>query len=357
MRAALDQARSALATGDVPVGAVVLDPDGVVIGRGRNVREADADPTGHAEVVALRQAAAARGEWRLDGCSLVVTLEPCTMCAGAAVLARVARVVFGAYDEKAGAVGSLWDVVRDRRLNHRPEVVAGVLADESAALLDEFFRAHRDELTVTWRRSVAASTFDLVPAARATATVVAGVRDDQLGDPTPCPACSVARPARPPRRSLGRVHGCGVKDLTPREPSADGSRLEPGFRDRIGTAPTALAEAWRTPRASDGMTMAGPVELPADVAALVALHEVVVHGWDLARATGQPYEPDPASVEAARLRAVFRGAGGRRGRAVRTARRRPRRRPGPRPAGRRHRPPSRLVRLTQRDFGPPAALR
>ncbi len=143
MRAALDQARSALATGDVPVGAVVLDPDGVVIGRGRNVREADADPTGHAEVVALRQAAAARGAWRLDGCSLVVTLEPCTMCAGAAVLARVAQVVFGAYDEKAGAVGSLWDVVRDRRLNHRPEVVAGVLADESAALLDEFFEAHR----------------------------------------------------------------------------------------------------------------------------------------------------------------------------------------------------------------------
>ncbi len=143
MRAALDQARSALVTGDVPVGAIVLDPDGVVIGRGRNVREADADPTGHAEVVALRQAAAARGEWRLDGCSLVVTLEPCTMCAGAAVLSRVARVVFGAYDEKAGAVGSLWDVVRDRRLNHRPEVVAGVLADESAALLDEFFRAHR----------------------------------------------------------------------------------------------------------------------------------------------------------------------------------------------------------------------
>ena len=143
MRAALDQARGALATGDVPVGAVVLDPAGVVVGAGRNVREADADPTGHAEVVALRQAAAARGAWRLDGCSLVVTLEPCTMCAGAAVLARVARVVFGAYDEKAGAVGSLWDVVRDRRLNHRPEVVAGVLADESAALLEEFFRSHR----------------------------------------------------------------------------------------------------------------------------------------------------------------------------------------------------------------------
>jgi tRNA(adenine34) deaminase len=143
MRAALDQARAALATGDVPVGAVVLDPDGAVIGTGRNVREADADPTGHAEVVALREAAAARGEWRLDGCTLVVTLEPCTMCAGAAVLARVARVVFGAFDDKAGAVGSLWDVVRDRRLNHRPEVVAGVLAAESSALLEEFFRARR----------------------------------------------------------------------------------------------------------------------------------------------------------------------------------------------------------------------
>jgi len=143
MDAALEQARAALATGDVPVGAVVLDPAGTVIGTGRNVREADADPTGHAEVAALRAAAAARGEWRLDGCTLVVTLEPCTMCAGAAVLARVERLVFGAYDDKAGAVGSLWDVVRDRRLNHRPEVVAGVLADESTALLDEFFRSHR----------------------------------------------------------------------------------------------------------------------------------------------------------------------------------------------------------------------
>ncbi|MBC9734271.1 nucleoside deaminase [Nocardioides marmotae] len=143
MLAALDQARAALATGDVPIGAVVLDPDGVVVGTGRNVREAEADPTGHAEVVALRQAARSRGEWRLDGCTLVVTLEPCTMCAGAAVLARVERVVLGAWDPKAGAVGSLWDVVRDRRLNHRPEVVGGVLAEESAALLEEFFRGHR----------------------------------------------------------------------------------------------------------------------------------------------------------------------------------------------------------------------
>jgi tRNA(adenine34) deaminase len=143
MRAALAEARAALDTGDVPIGAIVVDPSGAVVGRGRNVREADADPTGHAEVVALRTAARARGEWRLEGCTLVVTLEPCTMCAGAAVLSRLERVVFGAYDPKAGAVGSLWDVVRDRRLNHRPEVVAGVLAEESTSLLDGFFRTHR----------------------------------------------------------------------------------------------------------------------------------------------------------------------------------------------------------------------
>ena len=143
MRASLDEARSALATGDVPIGAVVLDPGGAVVARGRNVREAESDPTGHAEVVALRAAAAARGSWRLDGHTLVVTLEPCTMCAGAAVLSRVERVVLGAWDPKAGAVGSLWDVVRDRRLNHRPEVVAGVLAEECAALLEEFFAGHR----------------------------------------------------------------------------------------------------------------------------------------------------------------------------------------------------------------------
>ncbi len=143
MLAALDEARAAMSTDDVPIGAVVLDPAGEVIARGRNVREAAADPTGHAEIVALRAAAEARGEWRLTGCTLVVTLEPCTMCAGAAVLARVDRIVFGAYDEKAGAVGSLWDVVRDRRLNHRPEVVPGVLAAASTALLDDFFRNHR----------------------------------------------------------------------------------------------------------------------------------------------------------------------------------------------------------------------
>jgi tRNA(adenine34) deaminase len=143
MRRALDLAATAPEAGDVPIGAVVVDADGLVVGEGVNVRERDHDPTGHAEVIALRVAAERLGEWRLTGCTLVVTLEPCTMCAGAAVLARVDRLVFGAYDDKAGAVGSLWDVVRDRRLNHRPEVVAGVLADESTDLLDGFFRTHR----------------------------------------------------------------------------------------------------------------------------------------------------------------------------------------------------------------------
>lgn len=143
MRAALEQARLAPASGDVPIGAVVVDDAGAVLGVGHNVRERDADPAGHAEVVALRAAATARGEWRLAGCTLVVTLEPCTMCAGAAVLSRVDRVVFGAFDERAGAVGSLWDVVRDRRLNHRPEVVGGVLDDDCAALLDAFFAQRR----------------------------------------------------------------------------------------------------------------------------------------------------------------------------------------------------------------------
>ncbi len=144
MLLALAEATAALETGDVPIGAVVLDAAGSVLGRGRNVREAYADPTGHAEVVALRAAAGKRGEWRLDGCTLVVTLEPCTMCAGAAVLSRVDRIVYAAFDPKAGAVGSLWDVVRDRRLNHRPEVVSGVLAEESSALLEDFFARHRD---------------------------------------------------------------------------------------------------------------------------------------------------------------------------------------------------------------------
>jgi tRNA(adenine34) deaminase len=143
MRAALDEARLALESRDVPIGAVVLDASGSVIGRGHNVRERDGDPTGHAELVAVREAAATLGEWRLTGCTLVVTLEPCTMCAGAAVLARLDRLVFGAYDAKAGAVGSLWDVVRDRRLNHRPEVVGGVLADQCRSVLDDFFAHQR----------------------------------------------------------------------------------------------------------------------------------------------------------------------------------------------------------------------
>lgn len=143
MGEALDLARSTAANGDVPVGALVLDPAGAVIGRGYNTRERDGDPLGHAEVVAIREAAVSVGQWRLEGCTLVVTLEPCTMCAGAVVGARLQRLVFGAFDDKAGAVGSLWDVVRDRRLNHRPEVVSGVRADESAALLREFFSHHR----------------------------------------------------------------------------------------------------------------------------------------------------------------------------------------------------------------------
>lgn len=138
MRRALELARAAAAEGDVPVGAVVVH-DGEIVGEGRNTRERDADPTGHAEIVALRAAAAALGRWRLDGCTLVVTLEPCTMCAGAVVSSRVDRLVFGAWDDKAGAVGSLWDLVRDRRLNHRPEVLAGVLPDESSVLLRSFF--------------------------------------------------------------------------------------------------------------------------------------------------------------------------------------------------------------------------
>lgn len=143
MRLALAQAVRAGARGEVPVGAVVLAPDGAVLAEAGNDRESLNDPTAHAEILALRQAARLRGEWRLAGCTLVVTLEPCTMCAGAAVLARVDRVVYGAVDPKGGAVGSLWDVVRDRRLNHRPEVVTDVLAGECAEVLTEFFAARR----------------------------------------------------------------------------------------------------------------------------------------------------------------------------------------------------------------------
>lgn len=141
MRLALAEAELAVQGGDVPVGAVVLSPDGTtVLAAGHNEREATGDPTAHAEVLAVRRAAAALGEWRLAGCTLVVTLEPCTMCAGALVQSRVDRVVYGARDEKAGAAGSVWDVVRDRRLNHRPEVIEGVLAQEAAGLLTRFFR-------------------------------------------------------------------------------------------------------------------------------------------------------------------------------------------------------------------------
>lgn len=143
MRAALGLAERAAATGDVPVGALVVGPSGEVLGEGWNVREAEGDPTGHAEVVALRAAARALGTWRLEGCQLVVTMEPCPMCAGALVLARVARVVIGGWDPKLGACGSVWDVPRDRRVTHRVEVVGGVLQEECGALVREFFAGHR----------------------------------------------------------------------------------------------------------------------------------------------------------------------------------------------------------------------
>ncbi|OLF17049.1 nucleoside deaminase [Actinophytocola xanthii] len=144
VRRAIEVAREAVRTEDVPIGAVVLAPDGTELAAACNAREALGDPTAHAEMLALRAAAARLGDgWRLTGCTLVVTVEPCTMCAGALVLARIARVVFGAWEPRTGAVGSLWDVVRDRRLTHRPEVVGGVLAGECTALLEEFFAGHR----------------------------------------------------------------------------------------------------------------------------------------------------------------------------------------------------------------------
>jgi tRNA(adenine34) deaminase len=149
MRLALAEAAAAAqemtGTGhsDVPVGAVILDEAGTILARAHNRREADRDPTAHAEIIAIRQAARAVGSWRLTGLTLVVTLEPCTMCAGAVTLARLGRLVYGAEDPKAGAVGSLWDVLRDRRLNHRPEVIGGVLASECGAVLREFFAARR----------------------------------------------------------------------------------------------------------------------------------------------------------------------------------------------------------------------
>lgn len=148
MLEALVEAERALRTDDVPVGAVVLGPDGTVLGRGHNEREATGDPTGHAEVLALRAAAETRGEWRLSGCTLVVTLEPCVMCAGATVLSRVDRVVYGARDAKAGAVGSMWDLLRDPRQNHRPEVIPPEMISENVAercsgLLIRFFARRR----------------------------------------------------------------------------------------------------------------------------------------------------------------------------------------------------------------------
>jgi tRNA(adenine34) deaminase len=143
MRAAIAEAVLSTASGDVPVGAILYDADGAELARGRNERELLQDPTAHAEVLALRRAAEALGTWRLDGTTLVVSLEPCAMCAGAIAAARVPRVVFGAWDEKAGAVGSVHDLLRDRRALHRVEVVAGVLADEAAAPLEAFFGSRR----------------------------------------------------------------------------------------------------------------------------------------------------------------------------------------------------------------------
>lgn len=143
MQRALALAAEASAGGDVPVGAVVTDAAGMLVGEGRNLREATGDPTAHAEVIALRAAAASVGSWNLAGCTLVVTLEPCLMCAGALLQARVGRVVFGAWDDKAGAAGSMYDVVRDRRLPYRAEVIGGVLEAESSALLRHFFDARR----------------------------------------------------------------------------------------------------------------------------------------------------------------------------------------------------------------------
>jgi tRNA(adenine34) deaminase len=143
MGQALEVASGALAAGDVPVGAVVISPHGEVLGAGHNQREADGDPTAHAEVVALRAAASAQGGWRLEGCTLVVTLEPCIMCAGALMLARIGQVVLGAWDPKAGACGSVWDVVRDRRATHRVEVIGGIREQECSQILLDFFAGHR----------------------------------------------------------------------------------------------------------------------------------------------------------------------------------------------------------------------
>ena len=139
MRDAIAIASSATSTGDVPVGAIVINKDGIVIGKGSNEREANNDPTAHAEIVAIRNAAGRLQNSRLDGCTLIVTLEPCAMCAGAIAQSRISRVIFGAWDEKAGAVGSVWDVLRDPRSIFKVEVTAGILEKECAALLKDFF--------------------------------------------------------------------------------------------------------------------------------------------------------------------------------------------------------------------------
>ena len=149
MGLALDLAAAAGRDGDVPVGAVVVSPSGEVVGEGRNLREVECDPTAHAEIVALRAAARALGEWRLEDCTLVVTLEPCPMCAGALMLSRISRVVLGAWDPKLGATGSVWDIVRDRRATHRVEVVGGVRASECSQLLLSFFEGHRNDTNRT----------------------------------------------------------------------------------------------------------------------------------------------------------------------------------------------------------------
>jgi tRNA(adenine34) deaminase len=140
MRLALDVARIAPTTGDIPVGAIVINSDGIVIGKGFNEREANNDPTAHAEIVAIRNAASRLQKSRLDGCTLIVTLEPCAMCAGAIAQSRISKVIYGAWDEKAGAVGSVWDVLRDPRSIFKVEVVSGVLEEECAALLTDFFK-------------------------------------------------------------------------------------------------------------------------------------------------------------------------------------------------------------------------
>ena len=143
MNAALDLARQAMTTGDVPVGAVVINAAGEIVGKGNNLRESDNDPTAHAEIVAIREAAVIADNWRLDGHTLIVTLEPCAMCAGAIAQSRIKKVIFGAWDEKAGAVGSVWDILRDPRSPHKVEVVSGVLEEECAGILREFFQQQR----------------------------------------------------------------------------------------------------------------------------------------------------------------------------------------------------------------------